>query len=353
MRSTTARHDIDRDLVLRHLRRLGNLADTPQAAPTPLPVGIAGVALERDGVLTVDGQLAHGTPRRVSELFSAGSHPPYLADSVLTATMCHSGHDPVMYHAFRHFLPPRDLRSGRHLPADPSGAVTSGPGRLLADLVIYQPGELPGDEPFRSTGHWNLPGQLEIFQVLTGRVAMLVAGRNRSAEPFAYVQVCQAGETMAVPFEVWHVSYVLDGPAAVFNVTTMLEAGPVGAGAGVSKYSRSAPVAITVRREGPDLRCVSTPAAMRIWGEPGEPPRIDWLHGLLSAGQSLADLHLHGTPEQLEAIVQAAREAYRQGWPVSDLKPCAGRSPGRPDEGRAGSGGPADVAPVAGRWAWM
>jgi hypothetical protein len=187
---------------------------------------------------------------------------------------------------------------------------------MIADLVVYEPGTLPGGEPYRSTGHWNLPGQLEIFQVLTGRVAMLVAGRARTGERYAYVQICPAGASMAVPFDVWHVSYVLDGPAVVFNVSTRLRA--VGLAATADKYDRGAGVPLTLCRDG-GLAIVGGSGATKPWGIPLGQPRIDWFGELLAPGQSLADLHLHGSPQQLADVVRAAKDAYRAGWPAGCL----------------------------------
>ena len=44
-----------------------------------------------------------------------------------------------------------------------------------------------------------------------------------SGRRFANFQVCRPGDTVAVPLGgVWHVSYVLDGPAAVFNISANL-----------------------------------------------------------------------------------------------------------------------------------
>lgn len=317
-----------RDLVLAHLRQRGTLPD-----PVSLPVGIPGVTVRQDGRLAVDGYLAAAEPRRLSDLLRAGGHNPvYLADRAAAAASRRHGYDPLLYWAVRHFLPPRQLNTERCVPAGgPDASLPHGPGYLLADLVVYQPGVLPGGEPYRSTGHWNLPGQLEVFQTLTGRVAMLVAGHTVSGKPFVYQQVCGPGEMMAVPFGIWHTSYALDGPAAVFNVTTDLGTGEAGRpaalphggqshGTGIrdGKYRRAEPLAITARWHGARLEHVGSPAALRAWGQPAGAPRTDWLAGWLACGESLADLHLYGAPTRLTALVQAAREAYHQDWPVHD-----------------------------------
>jgi oxalate decarboxylase/phosphoglucose isomerase-like protein (cupin superfamily) len=305
--SSTATADlIGRDLIVRHLQGLGSL---PSAHGVPLPLGISGVSLQPDGSVSIDGRPLICTERKLSSLLGDGPDFRYLADPDAAKALYQSGRDPVLYRAVRRFLPSRSLSSQDLLVAD---ADYEEPGNMIADLVVYEPGTLPGGEPYRSTGHWNLPGQLEIFEVLTGRVAMLVAGRNRSGEPFSYVQICDAGTAMAVPFDVWHVTYVLDGPAVVFNVTTRLH--EVDTAAAADKYHRGEAVALALCH-GPDLRLVGAPDVLRTWGVPAGPPRSDWFEGLLAPGQSLADLHLHGSPGQLAAVVRAALEAYRDGWP--------------------------------------
>ena len=310
MSSTATADPIERDLVIRHLQDLGCLAGAPGV---PLPLGISGVRLEPDGSLSVDGRRVVTTERRLSDLLGAGPDFRYLADPAAATAAYRSGSDPVLYRAVRRFLPSRSLSSRDVVVA---GDADEARGLMIADLVVYEPGTLPGGEPHRSTGHWNLPGQLEIFEVLSGRMAMLVAGRTRFGEPFAYVQVCSAGDTMAVPFDVWHVSYVLDGPAVVFNVSTrLLEADFAAA---TDKYHRGEAVALTLRHDG-DLTVVGDDAPGHAWGTAGGPPRVDWFGALLTPGQRLADLHLHGSPEQLAAIVGAALYAYRGGWPAGCL----------------------------------
>jgi oxalate decarboxylase/phosphoglucose isomerase-like protein (cupin superfamily) len=299
-----------RDLVIRHLQGLGSL---PGSAGVPLPLGVPGVCLQPDGSVTIEGRPLNCTERRLSTLLTDGSDFRYLADRPSAVSLYHSSRDPLLYRAVRRFLPSRNLSSPGLLVAD---ADYEEPGHMIADLVVYEHGTLPGGEPYRSTGHWNLPGQLEIFEVLTGRIAMLVAGRNRSGERFSYVQICDAGTAMAVPFDVWHVTYVLDGPAVVFNVTTRLQ--EVDAAAAADKYHRADAVALTLRHAR-GLQVVGSPDAMRVWGVPAGPPRADWFTGLLAPAQSLADLHLHGSPKQLAGVIDAARQAYRDGWPVGLL----------------------------------
>jgi hypothetical protein len=230
-----------------------------------------------------------------------------------------AGYDPVLYHAFRDFLPPRDTRDGRCQPAGTPGYdAARGSGYMFADLVVYQAGTLPGGEYFRSTGHWNLPWQLEIFQTLTGRVLMLVGGHDSAGRRFLYGQACGPGEVIAVPFGVWHVSYVLEGPAVVFNVTTDLAAlagqhDSMVARQGPAKYRRGAPIAVTACQCGDRYYLAGLPEA-REWPVI-TPPQASWLLPFLAAAGSLADLHLYAPPSLLESLQWAALHSYRPDWP--------------------------------------
>ncbi|HEX3784816.1 MAG TPA: hypothetical protein VHX38_34580 [Pseudonocardiaceae bacterium] len=297
----------DTQVVVDHLRRNG-IIET--GGGVPLPLGIPGVEMHADGELAIEGERCVPQPRVLSDLLRVGGgQGAYLADRAATAAALRAGHDPVLYHAFRDFLPPREKTSDRLVLTAPGEPRPSSTGHIFADLIVYLPGTLPGGEPFRSTGHWNLPGQLELFQTLTGRVLMLVGGRASDGRRFLYEQVCGPGEVMAVPFGVWHVSYVLDGPAVVFNVTTDVGDGQPGHSAdpGFGKYERAAPIAITACRRADSHVFTGTPAALRTWGEPTTAPRTDWL----APGLSLADLHLYASPARLADLQQAARDAYR------------------------------------------
>lgn len=296
----------DTMVVLDHLRRNGILEN---GGEPHLPLGVPGAVLHDDGDLTIQGERCVPRPRVLSDLLRVGGDGAYLADRAAAQVAHGAGYDPVMYHAYRDFLPPREKASDRLVLTGSGEPRPSATGYVFADLVVYLPGTLPGGEPFRSTGHWNLPGQLEIFQTLTGRTLMLVGGHSRDGRPFLYEQVCGPGDVMAVPFGVWHVSYVLDGPAAVFNVTTDIGDGPAGdpAGAGPGKYERAAPISITARRDGDAHVFTGTPEALGTWAEPSPPPSDDWL----DLGMSLADLHLYGSPQKWADLQQAARIAYR------------------------------------------
>jgi hypothetical protein len=103
----------------------------------------------------------------------------------------------------------------------------------------------------------------------------------------------------------------------VFNLTTEV-AGPHGrvvAHPGEEKYRRAEPIAVTARRSGERHDFVGSPEALRDWGRPAAAPRTDWLRGLFAPGESLADLHLYGSPSRLAALERRAREAYVLSWP--------------------------------------
>src|SRR6185437_509380 len=112
----------------------------------------------------------------------AGGPDVFLADREAALAAVAGGADPVLYRAWRGVLPPRE--------STPPAERDAGPGSLawLADLVVYQDGTLPGGEPFRSTGHWNPDGQLEVFQALSGRVLIVAAGVGATGQRYVQYQ---------------------------------------------------------------------------------------------------------------------------------------------------------------------
>jgi hypothetical protein len=306
-----------RQMMLGHLRNraiiavAGEPADD-RAGEAPLPLGVPGITLAPGGELTAFGRRCHPQERRLTDLLSSGGEGGlYFADRPAVEAAHRGGYDPVLYRAFRDFLPPRNVSDGQCQPAGTPGYENAqGSGYMFADLIVYQAGTLPGGELFRSTGHWNLPWQLEIFQTLAGRVLMLVGGCDSQGRRFLYCQACGPGEVIAVPFGVWHVSYVLDGPAVVFNVTADLAAlagehNGAAARQGPGKYSRAEPVAVTACRSDTGYRVVRSPAA-RMWGPLARPPETDWIRPFLAPTGSLADLHLYAPVSLLEGLRRAA-----------------------------------------------
>jgi hypothetical protein len=313
------------ELVERHLRGRGLIAGPvgwawlgaaeagrDGAGGAAVPLGVPGLHLGLGSELMAFGRSTRAQARRLTDLLAAGDGDGlFFASRPGLEAAAEAGRDPVLYYAYRDVLPPRDLATGERLAAgDPGAERARGAGYLFADLVVYQPGLLPGGELFRSTGHWNQPEQLEIFQTLTGTVVMLVAGRRPDGAPYLYEQVCGPGEVMAVPLGAWHVSYVLDGPAAVFNVAAHL--GPGGAAepprqAGArqepGKYERARAVPVTLVRAGTGYRRAGPPGG---WPAQAEPPDTTWARPFVDGAGSLADLHLHGSAATLAALASAA-----------------------------------------------
>jgi hypothetical protein len=312
-------------VVARHLRGrglLGGPAAGPPLGPADagreggtgvaLTLAVPGLQLGPGSGLMAFGRPCRAETRRLTDLLAAGAGDGlFFASRPGLEAAVQAGRDPVLYHAYRDVLPPRDLATGERLAAGGPGCERArGAGYLFADLVVYRPGVLPGGELFRSTGHWNEPEQLEIFQTLTGTVVMLVAGRRAGGAPFLYEQVCGPGQVIAVPPGAWHVSYVLEGPAAVFNVAADLgSGGPAepprkGARREPGKYQRAGAVPVTLVRDGPGYRRVGRPGG---WAARAEPPGTAWARPFVDPAGSLADLHLRGSAATLAALARAAR----------------------------------------------
>jgi hypothetical protein len=244
-----------------------------------------------------------GTSQRLSDLldhYRSPGHPVFVSASALR----HAGNsDPVLYTAWRDVLPPRQAAGTE----------------WFADLVLYQPGELPGGELHRSTGHWNAPAQLEVFQTVSGRTLMITARRDSSGAPVLRYQECGPGSLAAVPFGAWHLTLVLDGPAAVFNLYCDLPgAGPAGAPAaaaarqaatsGQAKYRTGPAVEITARRAGHGFTLTGSARGLQTWGSGkpiGEP---GWLRDTIGDA-SLSGFFAAAEPGALSALADQARRS--------------------------------------------
>lgn len=239
-----------------------------------------------------------GASRRLSDLLAchrSPGRPVFLTDSVLR----HAGtSDPVLYTAWRDILPPRQAAGTE----------------WFADLVVYQPGELPGGELHRSTGHWNSPAQLEVFQTVTGRTLMITAWRDDEGRPLLRYQECGPGGLAAVPFGAWHLTLVLDGPAAVFNLYCDLPgAGPAaaarhGAARELDKYQSGPAVEITARRAGRGFTLVGSERGLSTWG-PGDPAaEPGWVHAV-TAGEPLPAFFATATSAALGRLGSQGRQS--------------------------------------------
>jgi hypothetical protein len=240
-----------------------------------------------------------GTTRRLSDLLAchrSPGHPVFLTDTALR----HAGtSDPILYTAWRDVLPPRQA------------AGTD----WFADLVVYQPGELPGGELHRSTGHRNSSEQLEVFQTVTGRTLMITAWQDSDGVPVLRYQECGPGGLAAVPFGAWHLTLVLDGPAAVFNLYCDLpDAGtPAATGRHAAtreqdKYRSGPAVEITARRTGRGFTLAGSERGLRTWG-PGEPAaEPGWLRSV-TADEPLPAFFATAVPAALDRLGSQARQS--------------------------------------------
>ncbi len=313
---------VTKSLILAHLHRLHTIDSCEQVSPGDIsgqyiPMGFDGVSFSREHGLFIDQHRCTPTPRRLSGIMGEGSDAyRYFPDTDLLLAARRGGYDPVLYDAYRDIFPPRHKRSAG-LTADGGGSDGEEPARgyWYADLVVYHPGTLPNGEPFRSTGHWNLPGQLEAFETLAGRVLMIMGGYAEGGEPYLLYQACQPGHIVVMPFRGWHLTYVLDGPAVVFNVSTESAAescsNPGRQASLAGKYRRAEPLAIAMQKLGESYRFVGADDALQEWGRPDPAPRAHWLNEHVRAGESLADFYLYGSAERLALFIDAAWTAYR------------------------------------------
>lgn len=266
-------------------------ADTPPAA-----IGLLTAALAGQGVVRTLGDL----------VAAADAGAAWLVDPGAAADALDRGQDPVLYRAWPDVLPART-------------ATTSGrPVRWHADLVVYPTAvPLPGaGELPRSIGHWNTPTQVEVFQVLAGRVLMLHTDLVDGIPTMVW-QSCGAGEHVSIPAGAWHLTAVLAAPAAVFNIYTGAEPTGDGAPAALPKYHRAAPPHLTVTsRDGhlhltgdptdhdtiaPDTTAPDTTAAWPVHYRTTPPdwaPPLAGQHGLTTLycdedDTALAQLHDH------------------------------------------------------------
>ncbi|MEU8656117.1 hypothetical protein [Actinoplanes philippinensis] len=231
-----------------------------------------------------------GTPYRLSDLIQRhrAGDAVFLTDAVLS----HRGpHDPLLYTAHRNVLPPRTVR-GRG---------------WFADLVQYQPGRLPGGELVRSTGHWNTPGQLEVFQVLSGRVLMLSAWTSSTSATLTH-QVCSPGQLAVIPFGGWHLTLVLDGPADVFNVYTELDdaAAPVPADER-GKYRRAAAVELTAVGHRDGFTITGPAAGAARWGTAQQVWEPGWLRDITGEAGDLPAFIRGADDATLDMLTRQAR----------------------------------------------
>ena len=247
--------------------------------------------------------------RRLSDLLplpGGGGPDVFLADRRAVEAAVAGGTDPLLYRAWRDVLPPRETP-----PVPGKGSPEHGAGAnglaWAADLVIYQDGTLPGGEPFRSTGHWNPGSQVEVFQVLSGRVLIVAASAGAGGRLSVQYQECAAGDVAVIPPAAWHLTYVLDGPAMVFNIYTSQRGHPAAAGAGPGKYrSGRGPVPVAAVRRGSSFAFTWEAAEPAVLGEPAAASCPEWLRRFLPPGASLADWCTRAPDGELLQLARAA-----------------------------------------------
>lgn len=258
--------------------------------------------------------------RRLAEILPPANclAPDHLDIRQLLNHLESGGENTVLYKAWRDILAPRSKHSL---------AEARDEDCWYADLVRYRHGTLADGQPVRSRGHWNAPGQVELFQTLTGRTLMLVALRTPAGRDHVATAVCEPGQVYVVPCGAWHVTYVLEGPALVFNIYTDAVPDARGArGAALDpqlKYHRQAPPAVSVRRTADSVLSVATAGADRVRAERSMPldtgQAAEWAVRWIPQGASLADFYEHGDTPELENLLAAASTDPTTGWSLHQL----------------------------------
>jgi hypothetical protein len=254
------------------------------------------------------GLVRSARPEDASERYLSDILPPAgipaggFTDLTALRDCVAAGTDPLLYRAWRDILPPR--RENRILPDGEDAEYWH------ADLVVYQPGVLADRQPTRSTGHWNSPDQLEIFQTLTGTTLILTALPAPGGRTAAGYQLCHPGDIAVIPFGAWHVTWCLDGPAAVFNIYT---GNDHQAPAATSSGRASGHARKYHRHPGPDITAVTTDTGWHVIPAtsaqpvPGSPA---WAAQLLPAGTDLARLYRDAPGTEMAAVLRHARRSH-------------------------------------------
>ncbi len=174
-----------------------------------VPLGVEGFQYGATCGLLLDKSRLSSTPRTLSQMTggwqTSHSHVYFQEASMLAELYQRENYDPILYLAHRDIFPPR-------LKAQEQESY------WYADLIEYRHGVLPTGELFRSTGHWNPDHQVEIFETLQGKVVIIIAGNTPDGKSYLSKHVCAAGDRCLIPPGAWHITYVLEGPALVFNI---------------------------------------------------------------------------------------------------------------------------------------
>jgi hypothetical protein len=223
-----------------------------------------------------------GVSTRLADVWAASEAVPYPLRAFFydePALRAHPGAGQhVLYEAVRDAAPPHRAATGGE------------PALWRLDQVFYPAVPLPSGEMNRSVGHWNPPGQREVFEVQQGRVALLV----RRRQPGSAVEMfdCAPGALVPIPPGSWHVTYVLQGPAVVANVySAMVQPPPEPAREVRGKYFNSPPVRVGLRCASGAMLGAPVPSGgpdgVVLFGDPADTPRATVIrHRVGPAGQA-------------------------------------------------------------------
>jgi mannose-6-phosphate isomerase-like protein (cupin superfamily) len=183
-----------------------------------------------------------------------------------------------------------------------------------ADLVEYTSGDLAEGQPVRSVGHWNHPDQVEIFQILAGRVVMLIGDDSEGG----YVSLAdyRPGDLAVVPPGWFHFTCSPWQPSTVYNIYTA----PAWNGTDATgKYHRRPPLPHLVRLDGESPVLVGRPATSGH--RPALAPTLlvtDQLNLPRSTGpaEDLPQLMAAGSEPRLRELRDRIATARARGWPA-------------------------------------
>jgi hypothetical protein len=136
------------------------------------------------------------------------------------------------------------------------------------------PGHLSTGDLGRSVGHWNPPGQSEIFEVSQGEIVVLT---TLGTGPVELIR-CPQGSAVRLRQGSWHLTYVLRGPAVVANIYT--EAVRSAAG----KYFSGPTVRVGLRRDAGEITTFTAqPTPAIVWRQAPSSQDIIGDHATLEA----------------------------------------------------------------------
>jgi hypothetical protein len=167
--------------------------------------------------------------------------------------------------------------------------------------VHYAAGTLPGGEPVRSIGHWNRAGQVEVFQVVSGRVVVLCALVDLPGHSFAAEY--GPGDVCVVPPGAYHLTYSPWTRSVVTNIYQDSLALP----ASHRKYEGPSAPPFLMRQ---------TPSGLIVDGlYPVAVHRRQLCPPSCSFPSGVEGLLLAGSDEDLRVLRARIEAAYAAGWP--------------------------------------